>query len=888
MDEAIAILKLCADDFDALTVHALYDGDDRAVRDGDDDRRRLHDASRISRRSTSATLARRTLITTNVVHVLEAANGKPIIFMPARHDHHRVQTGDGYAAYVAGQVVGAPIGVTTDEQASWWGGTRPRHRAARADRGLRRRHGRGGEALRRVGAGRHERDGARRLRERLGAHGARGRRMRSARGSGASGSTRRSRSSTARSGRSWATSGRPASTRGSSARCATRSTRAGFERVRSSSRAASPSRRSASSRSDDVPVDAYGVGSSLIRGSNDFTARHRRSPTGEPSAKVGRRYCARTRGSSSSRERAILWDVDTQVDFVHAGREARRPGAPRRAAGDGAARRGGARGGHSARRVGRRPRADRSRDLRDARLRDDLSRRTACAARTAPRRSPETQQARPGAARADRGARALAARPRVPAAEEELRRLHEPERRPRCSRCSTRTRSCSSASRPTSATTRRSAACSPAAAPSPSSRRPRAGSTRPARRACLAAWREGGVRFASVDEVLGRALGPAAVSADGTLDGRSPSTSRQFMSDFALTWIPVLFFLLMCVVVYLLWRTVKLMPRVKPMEITPGSASVGHLGRRRRPRRGEGGAAGDRRLPARPGALRGARRARAEGHPLPRPARHRQDARREGGRERVRRALLRAERLGVRRDVRRPRRRAHPQALRGGAQERAVDRLHRRARRRRQARSGHGFNREQDQTLNQLLVELDGFGPRDQVVVMGASNRLQDLDPALLRPGRFDRQILIQPPDLKGRSAILAVHTRGKPLAEDVDLDGVARQTAGLTGADLANICNEAAIARRPQRPRDARRMRTSTTRSSASSPACSSAASSPTRRSASSPTTRAATRSSRTSSATSRRRRRSSRAARRSATCCTCPRRSATSRRRRSCSTGW
>src|SRR5881296_1052239 len=110
-------------------------------------------------------------------------------------------------------------------------------------------------------------------------------------------------------------------------------------------------------------------------------------------------------------------------------------------------------------------------------------------------------------------------------------------------------------------------------------------------------------------------------------------------------------------------------------------------------------------------------------------------------------------------------------------------------------RSGHSFNREQDQTLNQLLVELDGFGPRDQVVVMAASNRLQDLDPALLRPGRFDRQILISPPDLKGRGAILRVHTRGKPLAEDVELDSVARQTAGLTGADLANICNEAAIA---------------------------------------------------------------------------------------------
>jgi cell division protease FtsH len=110
------------------------------------------------------------------------------------------------------------------------------------------------------------------------------------------------------------------------------------------------------------------------------------------------------------------------------------------------------------------------------------------------------------------------------------------------------------------------------------------------------------------------------------------------------------------------------------------------------------------------------------------------------------------------------------------------------------ARSGHGFNREQDQTLNQLLVELDGFANRDQVIVMGASNRLQDLDPALLRPGRFDRQVLISPPDLAGREAILDVHTRDKPLASDVDLAAIARQTAGLTGADLANVANEAAI----------------------------------------------------------------------------------------------
>ncbi len=110
------------------------------------------------------------------------------------------------------------------------------------------------------------------------------------------------------------------------------------------------------------------------------------------------------------------------------------------------------------------------------------------------------------------------------------------------------------------------------------------------------------------------------------------------------------------------------------------------------------------------------------------------------------------------------------------------------------ARTGGGFHREHDQTLNQLLVELDGFGHRDEVIVMAASNRLQDLDPALLRPGRFDRQVNVSPPDVAGRQDILGVHTQGKPLAADVDLERIARQTAGLTGADLANLCNEAAI----------------------------------------------------------------------------------------------
>jgi cell division protease FtsH len=107
---------------------------------------------------------------------------------------------------------------------------------------------------------------------------------------------------------------------------------------------------------------------------------------------------------------------------------------------------------------------------------------------------------------------------------------------------------------------------------------------------------------------------------------------------------------------------------------------------------------------------------------------------------------------------------------------------------------GFDVSGERDQTLNQLLVEMDGFTARKDVVVIAASNLLEKLDPALLRPGRFDRQIFVSPPDVGGRERILAVHSRNKPLDDDVDLKLVARQTSGLTGADLANICNEAAI----------------------------------------------------------------------------------------------
>src|SRR5271154_5889506 len=108
-------------------------------------------------------------------------------------------------------------------------------------------------------------------------------------------------------------------------------------------------------------------------------------------------------------------------------------------------------------------------------------------------------------------------------------------------------------------------------------------------------------------------------------------------------------------------------------------------------------------------------------------------------------------------------------------------------------RRGMDISGEKDQTLNQLLVEMDGFAASGRVVVIAASNLLDKLDPALLRPGRFDRQVFVAPPDVRGREGVLGVHTRDKPLGK-VDLSLVAQQTSGLTGADLANICNEAAI----------------------------------------------------------------------------------------------
>ncbi len=105
-----------------------------------------------------------------------------------------------------------------------------------------------------------------------------------------------------------------------------------------------------------------------------------------------------------------------------------------------------------------------------------------------------------------------------------------------------------------------------------------------------------------------------------------------------------------------------------------------------------------------------------------------------------------------------------------------------------------GGHDEREQTLNQLLVEMDGFDQKQGVILLASTNRPDILDPALLRPGRFDRQIVVDRPDLEGRKAVLAVHARGKPLAPGVDLDVIARRTPGFTGADLANLLNEAAL----------------------------------------------------------------------------------------------
>ena len=288
VDEAIAILELCSSDWAGLTVHSLRDGD--RVEPWETVMTIEGDYTTFAHLETVVlgTLARRTLIATNTARVLEAANGKPIIFMPARHDHHRVQTGDGYAAYVAGAVLGAEIGVTSDAQASWWGGrglgTVPHSLIAAY----------GGntvlaatkfaewapEEFRITVLVDYDNDS---VRTALDVARALGPRLWGVRLDTSSQLVDRAL---------WQEMG-DFDPRGVNERLV-RKVRAaldedGFERVRIVASGGFTVEKIEAFEHLGVPVDAYGVGSSLIRGENDFTADIVMTD-GRPTAKVGRRY----------------------------------------------------------------------------------------------------------------------------------------------------------------------------------------------------------------------------------------------------------------------------------------------------------------------------------------------------------------------------------------------------------------------------------------------------------------------------------------------------------------------------------------------------------------------------------------------------------------------
>jgi len=287
-DEAIAVLKLCSDDWDALTVHALHDGD--RIDPWETVMTIEGDYTLFAHLETVylGVLTRRTLITTNTARVVEAANGKPIIFMPARHDHHRVQTGDGYAAYVAGAMIGAEIGVTSDAQASWWGGrgvgTVPHALIASY----------GGNTV--LAATKFaewasadmnivvlvdfENDSVRTALEVARALGPR------------LWGVRLDTSGQLVDRSLWSEMG-DFDPRGVNERLVRKVRDAldadGFERVRIVASGGFTVDKIEEFERKQVPVDAYGIGSSLIRGQNDFTADIVMTD-GRPSAKVGRRY----------------------------------------------------------------------------------------------------------------------------------------------------------------------------------------------------------------------------------------------------------------------------------------------------------------------------------------------------------------------------------------------------------------------------------------------------------------------------------------------------------------------------------------------------------------------------------------------------------------------
>src|SRR5688500_8986749 len=262
------------------------------------------------------------------------------------------------------------------------------------------------------------------------------------------------------------------------------------------------------------------------------------------------------------------------------------------------------------------------------------------------------------------------------------------------------------------------------------------------------------------------------------------------IEEWILTWAPIIF---MGLLVFFIWRTLKMMPRTKPTEITPDSASAVEWSQV------AGADEAKAELQEVVDFLRDPKRFHALGATVPKgillhgpPG---------TGKTLLAKAV--AKESGAKFYSQSAASFVEMFAGLGAAR---IRRLFQIARDNRPAiifideidavggERGSDNNSEREQTLNQLLVEMDGFSSAGDLVVIAASNLLDKLDPALLRPGRFDRQIFVSPPDVAGRQAIMRVHTEGKPLGDDVDLEILARQTSGLTGADLANLCNEAAI----------------------------------------------------------------------------------------------
>jgi cell division protease FtsH len=264
------------------------------------------------------------------------------------------------------------------------------------------------------------------------------------------------------------------------------------------------------------------------------------------------------------------------------------------------------------------------------------------------------------------------------------------------------------------------------------------------------------------------------------------------LQNWALSWQPVLMFVFVTAIIFLIWRSLKVMPRTKPQQIKPASSEAVSFA----DIAGVDEAKGE--LEEIVEFLRDPRAFQAMGAKVPKgvllhgpPGTGKtllaKAVAHESGAQFFAQSASSFMEMFVGLGAARIRRlfavaRKHEPAIIFIDELDAVG-----------GRRGSDISGEKDQTLNQLLVEMDGFSSSGRVVVIAASNLLEKLDPALLRPGRFDRQVFVVPPDVKGREGVLEVHTRDKPL-HDVDLSLVAQQTSGLTGADLANLCNEAAI----------------------------------------------------------------------------------------------